>query len=109
MSPSDVTAFIGVAVALVSSVGIPVWLNRRRHRTDDATSTATMITEFTATLQRERDSLRLRLDESDDRYRGQLKAIEADWEARVAALKARVTELEAEVVVLRRALRGDRS
>jgi hypothetical protein len=109
VNPADVTAFVGVAVALASSVGFPVWLHRRQHRTEDATSTSAMITNFTSTLQRERDSLRLRLDESEDRYRGQLKAIEADWEARVTSLKGRVTELEAEVVVLRRALRGDRS
>lgn len=109
MSPQDATALIGVVVALASSVGIPIWLNRRKHRTEDTTAAQAMYTNFTATLQRERDQLRERLDQADSRHREQLKAIEADWEARVATLKARVTELEAEVVVLRRALRGDRT
>lgn len=107
MNTVEWTAVVGVIVAVLGTVLIPLWLQRRKDASDNDLADVVSWKGITEALQKERDSLRQQLDAIEERHRRQLKDIEADYDQRTNAMKKRITDLEDEVAALHRALRGD--
>jgi hypothetical protein len=112
----DATAVATVVMAGVGTVFIPVWLQRRKRRAEaivaaeklraaaDATSVVSW-QSLTIAIQKERDDIRAQLKESEARSRERVQEIESDWEKRMAIAKGRITDMETEIVMLRKELR----
>jgi chromosome segregation ATPase len=109
MTPVELTAIVGAVVAVIGSIGIPIWLQKRKDAEDKGLSAVVSWKGITDALQKERDELRRQLDEADERQRRKVKTLEADWQQQIAAAKQRITDLENEVTALRRALRDGES
>lgn len=107
MTTVEWTAVLGVVVAVLGSVLIPLWLQRRKDSNDTDLAKVVSWKGITEALQKERDDLRRQLDEIEERHRRQLKDIEIDYDQRQSTMKKRISDLEDEVAALRRALRGD--
>jgi chromosome segregation ATPase len=106
ITATDVTAYVGIVIAVVSSIGIPIWLARRKNQADDELGSAVSWKGLTTAIQKERDDLREQLDAIEARHRDQMKNIESDWEQRMSLARSRITQLEEEVATLKRLLSG---
>ena len=108
MTPADITAFIGIVVAIISSVVVP-WLLRRRARTDiaDATDLASW-QGIVANLKEERSDVRSQMRAMEAKYearitameqecRERMRAVEVDYTAKIAILTAETVRQEAEI------------
>ncbi len=96
MTPADITAIIGTAIALLTSVIVP-WVLRRRQSADIASATDLASWQgIVANLKEEREAVK---KERED-LRGQLKVLEVEYKARIAAVEKecrdRMTALEAD-------------
>lgn len=108
MDAVETTAVVSAIVAVLGSIVIPLWLNRRKNRNDNEMAGVVSWKGITAALQIERDSLREQLDGRDERHRRQIEEMEVDWERRATAMKKQITDLTDEVAALRRALASPR-
>lgn len=106
MTPIEWTTIVGAVIAVVGSIAIPLWLQRRKDADDRGLSAVVSWKGITDALQKERDDLRRQLDESDARQRRHVKELESDWDQRLSTAKQRITDLETEVAALRRVLRS---
>ncbi len=108
MTPSDITTFIGVVVAIISSVVVP-WVLRRRARSDiaDATDLASW-QGIVATLKEEREDVRSQMKAVEAKYearilameqecRKRMRAVEVEFTAKIAVLAAENVHQEAEI------------
>lgn len=83
MTPADITAIIGTAIALLTSVIVP-WVLRRRQTADIASATDLASWQgIVANLKEEREEVKR---ERED-LRGQLKVLEVEYKARIAAVE----------------------
>lgn len=95
MTPADITAIIGTAIALLTSVIVP-WVLRRRQSADIASATDLASWQgIVANLKEEREEVKR---ERED-LRGQLKALQVEYKAHITAVEKecqdRITALEA--------------
>lgn len=105
MTVVELTALATVAMASLSSVAIPVWLQRRKHRAEADSTAVVSWKSLTEAIQKERDDLRAQLAEIEDRARRRSREADADWDQRMLIAKQRITDLENEVAKLRDELR----
>lgn len=123
MTPTDLTLMLGLLVTAMSSVGVPLWLNRRaaalaraeREAEAAAEARATEVVSWekiTLVLERERDSLSVKLREAGVEHRNEILemrnsfAAEADrlrqrTDAEVDRANERIQQLANEVGTLR--------
>lgn len=114
MTVVEWTAVATVLLALVGSVAIPVWLQRRKAQADASSTTVLSWQGLTESIQKERDDLRTQIDGLRDQLgaidvetRRRAREIESDWEQRMVIAKLRITDLEIETVKLRRLLAAE--
>jgi len=104
MTPADITAIIGTAIALVTSVIVP-WLLRRRQSADIASATdlaswqgiVVNLKEEREEVKREREDLRGQLKALEVEYKARITAVEKECRDRMAALE---TDYTAKIAVL---------
>jgi predicted nucleic acid-binding Zn-ribbon protein len=104
----DTTAVVSAVTAILGTLVIPPWLNRRKNQKEQDMVSVVSWQGITTALQARCDSLQKRLDDSEDRHRKQVDDMEAEWNQHRAALKQQIADLMAEVGALRRALAAPR-
>lgn len=98
------TTVIGLLVAIIAGIGIPLLIARRKQASDTDMASVMSWDKMTTRLDNERESLQGRLDESEERHRKQIDDMEADWERRSAAFQKQIADLRSEVDALGRQL-----
>lgn len=92
--------------ALVAAYVVPVVLAGRKDKGDQAHDAVSSWAELNEALQAEIKRVTGELDRQRADYQQQLNAARADYQGQLDAARRRITELEAEVAALQRALRG---
>jgi archaellum component FlaC len=120
MSATELTAYIGLVVAVVSTIVIP-WVLRRRKAHSSAGKADTLNwANMNRSLAEREVRLQKRLDEIDADYIDRIKTIRNDFEDQLHAERARyetnlqdartrIQELEQEVATLRRIVSGGKA
>jgi Tfp pilus assembly protein PilV len=117
LSITELVALLGVLVAMCSSVGVPVYLNRKKDNAQAEAANLQSWQGLTAAMQAERDGALRRLREMEAEYADKFHKLEAgyvekfhkleaDCNRRVDAANSRVQQLEAEVTGLYRRIHG---
>lgn len=128
MTPTEVVAFMGIAVAVGSSIVLPLYLSRRTTSKEALAATASAQAAAAATdvvswqsltraMKEERDASVKQLREVETKYAEKFRVLEteyaekfrnleADCTRRVEASNQRIRDLEAEVTGLYRRIHG---
>ena len=117
IDPTALTDLVLGAGALAAAYVVPLVLTRRKDAGDekrDAVSSWAELNEalqaeirrVTGELARQRDDYQAQLDGIRTDYQAQLDGLRTDYQAQLVGARQRITELEAEVAALQRALRG---
>lgn len=94
------------AGALAAAYVVPIVLTRRKDSTDRAHDAVSSWAELNEALQAEIKRVTGELDRQRADYQTQLNALRGDYQSQLDSARTRITELEAEVSTLQRALRG---
>lgn len=97
-----VIAVGGIAAAYV----VPLVLAKRKDAGDKERDAVSSWAELNDALQAEIKRVTGELERQRADYQGQLGALRADYQGQLDGARKRITELEAEVATLQRALRG---
>jgi DNA-binding XRE family transcriptional regulator len=104
MTPTELTLFIGLAITLGSTIGVPLFLQRRATAQETAKTTEVSWQSITSVLQKERDHLQAELAAIEGMHRQKLRDIEQDYNQQIVVCRSRITHLDAEIVELHRRL-----
>lgn len=117
MNAADLTAVIGVVVAVIGTIVVPWALRRRKEKATAGKDIALSWASMNQALSDREARLQKRLDEIDADYIERIKTIRTDfedqlqtertrYEAELRAAQKRIAELEQEVAVLQRIVGG---
>ena len=99
MSPTELTALAGAIGGLLIAFAT-YYSTVKSSKTAAAASTVTTWRELSSEYKADRDEARDELAEVDAKYRARIRDLEADYQAQLSAMRARITQLEAEVDAL---------
>lgn len=106
MDAATITAVVGVVVAVLAGITVPVWLQRRKDKDSDDMAEVVSWQGLTNELRNDRNSLREQLSAIEKRHKEQITEVEKTWQSKLKAAQAEIDELRSELAVLRRAIRG---
>lgn len=112
-----ITELVLACGALAAAAGVPLVLARRQDQADgkrDAISSWAQLNDalqeeirrVTGEMERQRDANQRQFEAARADQQRQLEAARADYQGQLDASRKRISELEAEVAALHRALRG---
>ncbi len=99
--PVEITGFATLLVLILSSLVIPAWLRHRRNETVEGRQTVASWQGITATLQKERDALRIRLDKIDSDHEARLRDLTESFHEQIRALEKTNREQQKQMDALR--------
>jgi hypothetical protein len=124
MTNTELVGFLGILVAVASSIGLPLYLLRRKTKGENATAQAAAAATdvvswqgITAVMKEERDASVKRVGEVEKEYAEKFRKLEAEYAEKfrrleedctrkVEASNRRIRELEVEVTGLYREIHG---
>jgi len=87
MTAIDLTKLIGAATLLLSSVFLPLYLNRRKLKSEDAAHVVLTQASVAQMFKEERDRLQRRLDEIEASHEHQMAAMAARHRQEIEAMR----------------------
>jgi phage host-nuclease inhibitor protein Gam len=99
LNATELTAFISTGGAALGAIGA-YYASVRSAKTAAVTSTVSTWKDLSAERKIERDEARADLAEIDAKYRARMREMEADYQAQLTAMRARITQLEADLAEL---------
>lgn len=104
MSPTEIVSLLGVLVTVIVSLVVPWFLRRRAARMQSSNVEVVSWQSITSVLQKERDVLRMQVDQMQGEQRKAIKELDEDYTRQLTQARARIADLEVEVTSLRRRL-----
>jgi len=106
VDPTLLTELVLGAGALVAAYVVPVRLVKSKDAGDEKRDAVSSWAELNEALQAEIKRVTGELERQRADYQRQLDGLRGDYQAQLDGARKRITELEAEVAALQRALRG---
>jgi predicted RNase H-like nuclease (RuvC/YqgF family) len=103
---TSITELVSVLGGVAAACVVPLVLARRRSADDQTATAVRSWAELNEALQAEIKRVTGELERQRADYQRQLDGLRTDYQGQLDGARRRITELEAEVAALQRALRG---
>lgn len=104
MNATDITAFAGLGVSILTLIVMPVWLRNRTHKNALDRTAVVSWEGITTRLEKERDRLQERLDAKDAAHEAEIRRLTEQWQKKLDACTAKIVQQQAEIDNLYRRL-----
>jgi hypothetical protein len=104
MNVTELATWLGLVVALLTGIGFPLYLVRKKDRAKAAEEGLVSWIEITKVLQKERDQLQARVQTVEKECEDKIRIAESVWQRKLDDANSRIRYLENEVDELYRRL-----